>query len=182
MLVALAACLALATVLVTGGRLATLAQVPLRRGYLVALALGAQVMVISVLPGTLPGLHRPVHLASYAALGAFMWCNRQLPGLKLIAAGAAANAAAITVNGGVMPASAAALARAGMPLDKGAEFANSAAVADARLSWLGDIFAIPASWPLSNVFSIGDLLIAAGVAVALHVCSRSRPGLAHATA
>jgi hypothetical protein len=174
MLVALAACLALATVPIAGGRLANLALVPLRRGYLVPVALGAQIVVISVVPGAFTGLHEPVHIATYAALAVFLWSNRQLPGLKLIAAGAAANAAAITANGGVMPASAAALARAGMTPDKGAEFANSAATADAELSWLGDVFAIPASWPLSNVFSLGDLLIIIGLTITLHCCSRSR--------
>jgi uncharacterized protein DUF5317 len=130
--------------------------------------------VISLLPGAFTGLHKPVHIATYAALAVVMWSNRRLPGLKLIAAGAAANAAAITANGGVMPASAAALARAGMPPDKGAEFANSAALADAKLSWLGDVFAVPASWPLSNVFSLGDLLIAIGLTITLHACSQSR--------
>ena len=174
MLVALAACLALASVLITGGRLANLALVPLRRGYLVPLALGAQIVVISLLPGAFAGLHEPVHIATYAALAVFLWSNRQLAGLKLIAAGAAGNAAAIIANGGVMPASAAALARAGMTPDKGAEFANSAAMPDANLSWLGDVFAIPASWPLTNVFSLGDLLITIGLTITLHSCSRSR--------
>ncbi len=43
-------------------------------------------------------------------------------------------------------------------------FRNSAAVAHPRLAFLGDVFAVPASWPLSNVFSVGDLLIAVGLA------------------
>jgi hypothetical protein len=73
-----------------------------------------------------------------------------------------------------MPASAAALARAGMPPDKGAQFANSAAIADAKLSWLGDVFAVPASWPLSNVFSLGDLVITIGLTIMLHSCAQSR--------
>jgi hypothetical protein len=172
-LVALAASIALATALITGGRLANLARVQLRRSSLLPLALGAQIVVISLLPGAAPGLHKVVHVATYGALALFMWSNRRLPGLKLIASGAATNAAAIIANGGVMPASAAALARAGMPADKGAEFANSAALAAPKLSWLGDVFAIPASWPLSNVFSVGDLLIAIGLTITLHSCSQS---------
>ena len=45
---------------------------------------------------------------------------------------------------------------------------------DPRLAFLGDVFYIPASWPLSNVFSVGDVLIALGVAWAIHGICRSR--------
>jgi hypothetical protein len=77
-----------------------------------------------------------------------------------------------------MPASPSALAGAGLDLEPG--FQNSTALADPRLAFLGDVFYIPASWPLSNVFSIGDVLIALGVAWALHgICgSRLVPGRA----
>jgi hypothetical protein len=174
MLLGIAAVLALLTALVTGGRLAALADLQLRRSYLVAIALGAQIIVVSIVPGSFDGLHEPVHLATYVVLAAFLWSNRQIVGLPLVAAGAATNAAAIFANDGVMPASPSALATAGMPADKAGEFANSAVVDHAQLSWLGDIFAVPASWPLSNVFSVGDGLIALGVAVALHGVSESR--------
>ncbi|HZG96514.1 MAG TPA: DUF5317 family protein [Mycobacteriales bacterium] len=37
--------------------------------------------------------------------------------------------------------------------------------------WLGDVFAVPASMPLANVFSIGDIIMAAAAAYAVHrVC------------
>jgi hypothetical protein len=81
--------------------------------------------------------------------------------VPLISAGGALNLIAIVANGGVMPASEAALRRAG--LDAEAGFSNSAHVADARVAWLGDVFAVPASWPLSNVFSIGDVVVVAGI-------------------
>ena len=174
MLLGVAALLTLLTVLATGGRLAALADVRLRRSYLLAIALAAQIVVISIVPGSLEGVHEPVHLASYALIGAFLWYNRHITGLLFVAAGGATNAVAIFANNGVMPASPSALARAGMPADKAAEFANSAVVHDARLSWLGDVFALPGSWPLSNVFSVGDVLIALGIAAALHGLSDSR--------
>jgi hypothetical protein len=41
-------------------------------------------------------------------------------------------------------------------------FQNSTALAAPRLAFLGDVFSLPASWPLSNVFSVGDILIALG--------------------
>lgn len=174
MLVGITALLALLTVVVTGGRLAALADLRLRRAWLVAVALAAQVVVISIVPGSLHGLHKPVHIGTYVLLAAFLWSNRGVVGMPLIAAGAAANAAAIFANDGVMPASGSALAEAGMAPDKAAEFANSAVVHHPHLAWLGDVFAVPASWPLSNVFSIGDVLIAVGVAVALHGLTGSR--------
>jgi hypothetical protein len=33
---------------------------------------------------------------------------------------------------------------------------------DTRLAFLGDIFALPESMPMSNVYSIGDIFIAVG--------------------
>src|SRR5436189_244962 len=52
-------------------------------------------------------------------------------------------------------------------------FANSMAISSAKLSFLGDIFAIPKSLPLSNVFSVGDICVAAGAVVTLHRVSGS---------
>ena len=72
-----------------------------------------------------------------------------------------------------MPASPSSLAAAGLPVDAPG-FHNSAALAHPRLAFLGDVFFIPASWPLSNVFSVGDVLIGAGLAWGLHRICRSR--------
>ena len=79
----------------------------------------------------------------------------------------------IALNGGTLPASASALKSAGLELDP-AEFLNSGVLADPRLPWLGDVFAIPAGWPLANVFSIGDVLILCGVAWGTHRICGSR--------
>lgn len=76
-------------------------------------------------------------------------------------------------NGGVMPAHPGALAAAGIASDPQA-FSNSIAVPDAQLSFLGDVLWLPASWPVSNVFSIGDCLILAGAFLALHTIAGSR--------
>ena len=45
------------------------------------------------------------------------------------------------------------------------EIANSAVVTHPNLAVFTDIFAIPSWMPLVNVFSIGDVLIAVGLAV-----------------
>ena len=71
-----------------------------------------------------------------------------------------------------LPASPSALAGAGLKLEPG--FQNSTALVDPQLAFLGDVFCLPVSWPLSNVFSVGDILIALGIVWALHRICRSR--------
>ena len=100
----------------------------------------------------------------------------RVPFLWLIALGGVLNLAAIAANGGVMPADPDALAAAGIATPAG-EFSNSTAVADAKLQFLGDVLWLPSSWPVHNVFSIGDVLIVAGAFLALHTISGSRLAL-----
>src|SRR4051794_22260272 len=95
-----------------------------------------------------------------------MVANRTLPGLAVIALGGALNLTAITLNGGVMPASRAAMAVAGIPAEPG--FANSSVLAHPRLLALGDVIGVPGPWPLGNVLSAGDLVIYAGLLILLH--------------
>jgi hypothetical protein len=103
-------------------------------------------------------------VATYAGAGWFLWANRRVPGLLVVAAGALSNGVTIAANGGVLPAAPSALAVAGMSDPTG--FTNSGVVHDPRLWFLGDVFAIPAGWPLANVFSVGDLLIVLGAGLA----------------
>jgi len=165
---------ALATVPLAGGRLWRLADVELRHQWLIALALAGQILFITVLPGQLDGVHAPAHLMTYGLAAAFVWANRAIPGVWLIGLGGALNFLAIAANGGIMPASAEALAAAGLVADKGEAFANSALLEGARVGLLGDVFAIPAGWPLSNVFSVGDVVIGAGLLASLHMICGSR--------
>jgi hypothetical protein len=103
----------------------------------------------------------------------FAFVNRSTPGIPLITLGGALNLAAIAANDGVMPASAGALKRAG--IEQGTAFSNSDFVPDAHLAWLGDVFAIPAAWPLSNVFSVGDIIVVVGIGYLAHrQCRTSR--------
>jgi hypothetical protein len=164
-----AALLILATVPLAGGSLAALADAPVRGSGVVLLALGVQILITTVVPGLGEDAFRAVHAGTYALLAWFLWLNRGLPGVWIIGAGGAANAVAILANGGVMPAAPHALEAAGLPAETPGEFANSAAVHSPVLGWLGDVFAVPeALGPLANVFSVGDVLIAIGLAVALH--------------
>lgn len=173
MLIVVLGLLIVVSVPLFGGRLQSLATIHPRRSWIVMVALGLQILAISVVP-TWP---RPVlvtaHLASYALAGWFVWQNRRIAGLAAIALGGALNAVTIAANGGTLPASPAALARAGIVPTSG-DFNNSAVVTHPQLAWLGDVFAIPAGWPLANVFSVGDVLILAGLAYGLHRTCGSR--------
>ena len=91
----------------------------------------------------------------------------------MIAVGAVLNGIAIAANGGVMPASASAVRTAGLEADPSG-FVNSDVLAGPNLLLLGDVFAIPASWPFANVFSVGDVLIAVGAAYSIHATCGSR--------
>ncbi len=121
-------------------------------------------------------LHQLVHLGTYGLLAAFLWVNRGVPYLWLAAVGGGLNLIVIAANGGVMPADPVALATAGVD-QKAGDFANSAALAHPHLSFLGDVFAVPASWPVSNVFSVGDVIIVLGALLAVHTLSDSRLAL-----
>jgi uncharacterized protein DUF5317 len=164
--------LSAAAVPLLGGRLGALGELRLRRIWALFVALGLAVLGIG-LPGLPDGLRSALLVAAYPVGAVFLVANRRVPGMPLTALGAALNLLAITANGGVMPASPAALARAGLPVDPPG-FQNSAALDEPRLAFLGDVFAIPASWPLSNVFSVGDVLIGAGLAWAVHRVCGSR--------
>lgn len=163
--------LAVVTVPLSGGRLGRLAEIDLRALWAIVVALGLQILIISVFPDRFEGIHVPLHILSYGFAAVFVWANRSIPGMLVIGLGAFSNFIAIAANGGVMPASTAALRAAG--LDERSEgFSNSTAVEDPKLSFLGDVFAIPDSWPIvDNVFSVGDVLIALGLVLLVHgVC------------
>ncbi len=167
--------LSLITVPLTGGSLSRLSEMRLRWTPVILAALAIQVVIVSLAPGGDHWLHRALHLVSYGLAGAFLWVNRREAGIPMVALGTLLNATAIVANNGVMPASAGALRTAGLASRTGG-FANSTDVAHPRLLVLGDIFAIPKSWPLHNVFSIGDVCIAIGAAIAIHAVCGSHVG------
>ncbi len=152
----------IAVIIASGGRLSRLAEIQLRGGFLLVAAMALQVaLMLHLLPADQRALHGAVHLLSYGLSGTFVIANIHVPGLPLLGLGGLLNLLPIAANGGVMPASRMALERAGM-VAVPADFSNSAALNGSRLSLLGDTFALPASWPFANVFSVGDILIVAG--------------------
>lgn len=137
MILVVLAAVCLITVPLTGGRLGRLAELRLRCLWLTPLALAVQVLIVTIAPDGNRSLHAVAHVGTYVLIGIFICANLRLPGLRVIAAGALANATAIVSNGGVMPASATASRIAG--LTESAGFNNSAQLAHPHLQWLGDI-------------------------------------------
>lgn len=162
MLVLAACVLAVLSPLLVGRWPAGLALQRWRWPVLIWIALGAQILIIEF---GLPNDLAPVaHVATYAIALTFLWLNRRAAGALVVGAGAFTNGLTIALNGGVLPASRTATEAAGIDPDHA--FENTAVMDDAVLPWLGDVFAWPDPLPLSNTFSVGDVLIVAGVAIA----------------
>jgi hypothetical protein len=173
--------------LLRGGRLASLATLPMRGGLLVGFAVGLQIAA-----GQVPeGGRFAVVLASYAVLG--LWFLRNTldrpplirAGIALLAAGWALNIVVMALNGG-MPVSTAALAAVEEhgEVAQGHLWKHIEADADTRLPWLGDSIAVPII-PFRSVISAGDVAMLVGVgltaAAALGHRPRRRSGFAVAT-
>ena len=150
-----------------GGRLDRLGELQFEWGWLAVAGLAIQIVLFSgfVDAGLGRGVGEAIYVASTGAVLLAVWRNLSVPGLPVVAVGAISNLAAIVANEGIMPTTAEALAAAGMGADEG--FSNSAVVADPALAPLTDIFALPPWLPLSNVFSIGDVLIGLGIVLVI---------------
>jgi hypothetical protein len=152
------------------GRLDGLAGIPFRLAPLALLALLVQVLLFSPLSDGLgPDAGKAIYVASTAIVLLVVVANLRLTGVPLIVLGAASNVAAILANGGVMPASPGALAAIGAGIGP---HTASAVLAQPALEPLTDVFATPRWLPFANVFSVGDVLIAAGIAVAIAAAMR----------
>ena len=161
-----------------GGRLERLGGLRLRWAPLALIGLAIQVLLFAGPIGTWPeGVVPAVYQASAVLVFIAVLRNIEVPGVAVIAIGAACNLAAIIANGGWMPADADALASVGgLPTGP----SNSIVVADPALRPLTDLFALPAWLPFANVFSVGDILIGIGIAATIALGMRAKPVVAGA--
>ena len=151
---------------ILGGRLSGLATVKLRWPALAIAGLASQLVLFSpAVTRSIGDAGPPLYVASTALVLLFVLRNARIAGFPLVAVGAFSNLIAIVANGGYMSASPAALEAAGLGSIEG--YSNSRVVADPAVPLLTDIFAIPREVPLANVFSVGDVLIGVGIAVAI---------------
>lgn len=152
--------------LLLGGKPSRFLDLRLRHTWAVWAAVATQFLTFS---GSVPGVplefHTALHLGSYALLIVFAIANMRVLSLVPLLLGMLMNAVAIAANGGRMPVSPEAWEAAGLGDPGGSS--NVQLGAD-RLGFLGDVFALPAGFPLANVFSVGDLFIGFG-AIALIV-------------
>ncbi|HMM42689.1 MAG TPA: DUF5317 domain-containing protein [Thermomicrobiales bacterium] len=181
MILLVAILVALVAGYLTGGSLAQAHQARFRALPLFFGAAFVQVLIFTPLLGTREFIHDYgplIYIGSVLASLAAILLNLRIPGMKIMAVGAALNALVIIANGGYMPSTEEALARAGKletveraeakaPGDDWLLTNSKIADDDTRLLFLGDVIAIPEGAPLANVISIGDVLLALGAAVAV---------------
>lgn len=172
----------------TGGTFRHLHLLRLRALPLLFAALLVQIAIFSPILGTNDTVQRfgaLLHVATLLASLFVMLRNAAIPGMKIVALGAALNALVIMVNGGFMPTDPDAIRAAGLQGDPrydrvevpGQEqvLTNTVIDGDAPLLFLGD--AIPIPWPaaLATVISLGDAVLALGAAVVLVRAMRRKP-------
>jgi hypothetical protein len=158
--------------LLVGGKLAGLSALRFRWAWLAVVGLLIQVALFTPAGDALTGGYGPaIYVVSTVAVFVAVLRNLRITGMPIVALGSISNIAAITANGGFMPADPAALATAG--LDPGSH-TNSVVIENPALQPLTDIFAIPAGLPFANVFSIGDVLLGIGIVVVIAAAMRRR--------
>jgi hypothetical protein len=182
MLLPVPALLALAAALLRGGSLRHLAALPFRGSTFIFTSLAIQLLVYMPFIRTSPlvihwsGLIYIIALG-LALAGALRNWSLGTP-VRLATLGLALNALVIAANGGSMPVSVAAM-RAVHRDAKAQEVAaqqiysnTRPAGASTRLGVLSDIIPINSPGGLGNVYSIGDLLLAAGGAALVYRATR----------
>ena len=159
--------------LASGGSVARLGDLRFSWAPLIVLGLVVQMLIFATAVGDALGTAAPVvYVASNVAVLAAVWRNRSIPGLPVIVVGGAANLLAICTNGGYMPVSRDALVALGRVSRDG--YVNNRLIDSATLAPLTDRFAMPAWLPMANIFSVGDVLIGIGAAIAIVAAMHGR--------
>lgn len=155
-----------------GGRIKHLATVRLQALWLLLPPLVIQLLIFPL------GKQGPIitwgtpywHILSYLFLLTLVILNRRYPEILVMGAGLFLNFLAIAANGGYMPASTEALRQAGLEtvaqaLEAGRRLGNTVLMGPGtRLNFLGDWLFLPAWFPLSSAFSLGDVVLGVGAA------------------
>ena len=175
--------LGLALGLLNGGRLDNIATVRLRWPALIFLAVlvryGAEALLTRGFDPAL-ALQVPLLVGASVILLVGLWANRRLPGMAIVFVGVASNAVVLAVNAGRMPIWAPSLAAAGFTPQDASPAIHTILPATLDGSFLlhlgpfADVLPIPL--PIfANVASIGDLLIAFGLAFFLFAIVQRQP-------
>ena len=162
--------------ILSGGRLERLSALQLRWVALALIGFAVQLVLFWAPVNRAVGeAGPPIYVASTVAVLFFVLRNLAQAGFALVAVGSLSNLAAIVANGGYMPTTPEAVAAAGLPPLEG--YSNSVQTQGAALAPLTDIFAMPPWMPFANVFSLGDVLLGLGIAIAVAGGMRDAPAL-----
>jgi hypothetical protein len=175
---------ALAIAVLIGGDVRRLSQLRIRHieVLLAAFAVKVAVAVLGTAHTEIAvTIARPLNVIGAVLLLAVVWFNRRIPGAILFGTGLTLNLIVILAFGGRMPvllphdadpnSPIVALLRGGLdPLHVALDHPQG-------LWFIGDILAIPGIGGHSSLVSIGDLLMAAGVAWLIIQCSQRSPEL-----
>jgi Family of unknown function (DUF5317) len=178
-LVLLVSLLAVGVGLLFGGRVAGIGSLRLQHREVLALALVVQVTAWVL--GTVSAVGYALGV-TVAALAAGIFCARNLavPGVPLMTLGLALNFLVVAANG-AMPVSLAAAQRAGLDvagLLAGASPRHEVVTDETVFSWLGDVVPVALPWR-PEVVSIGDVLLAAGLALLIVIAMRTAVPVHH---
>jgi hypothetical protein len=170
---------ALLGALALGGSLHQLASAPFRHPWLVFAGLILQVGVqLWAARGLSETTSFALLLLSMATIVVFLVLNLRLPGMALAGVGLALNLAVIAANG-AMPVAPRAAASIGLTISEDqAGLKHEVMDDDTSLPWLGD--AIPVA-PLRTVLSLGDVVLALGLALFVFEATKKRGGRRRAT-
>ncbi|MFC2031507.1 DUF5317 domain-containing protein [Chloroflexota bacterium] len=152
------------------------ARIPLHSAWLALVAVALQIPLLRAPPGPTQdlGLQRALYLASFLLLLAFVWRNRRIPGILIVGIGVICNLLVILFNGGFMPITPETLVEInpGSTVEQwpiGTHYGYSKDVIElqhATKFWaLSDTLVVPPPFPRPTAFSVGDLVIAAGIVV-----------------
>jgi hypothetical protein len=155
-----------------GGRPSGLGTLKFRWATLAVVGFLTQVVLFSApVSDRIAAAGPPIYVASTALVLVAVVRNIRIPGMALVVLGAASNLAAIVANGGYMPVSPAAVAAIGRA--EIVTYSNSAVISSPVLEPLTDVIVLPAWLPFTNIVSIGDLLLGAGIAVVIAAAMRA---------
>ena len=174
------AVLAVGVGVLRGGSLEQLAGTQFRAIPLLIAGIGLQILFSLWSPSWLnEAVSLGVLISSNMLVLSFLVVNRVLPGVVIAAVGLVLNLAVISSNG-AMPVSPDAARAAGareLVISEGA-IKHEILDNDTELGFLGDVIPIP--WP-GFVISIGDIVLAAGIAVLAYSQTKSGPRPANVT-
>jgi hypothetical protein len=175
---------ALVIAVLTGGDVRRLSQIKIQHLELLLAAFAVKVAVAIL--GTTHSqaavtVARPLNIIGALVLLTVVWFNRRIPGALLFGTGLTLNLFVIVAFGGRMPVLLPHDADPNSPvlaLLRGGLDPLHVALSHPQGIWfIGDVFAIPGIGGHSSLVSIGDLLMAAGVAWLIIRCSRRAPAL-----